>query len=147
MEFILDIFQKLSIDSTFFIQLILTVVFYYVLKTILFSKLQFVLEMRDSKTTKMEDNANSKFVKAEKLSEKIDEEINQTYQQAQSQYNLKKNAFITKAKSELKQLEQELNKLAEIEKEKIKNEVRSHEEAILSQADELSESLVQKIIH
>lgn len=146
MELILDIFEKLSIDKTFFVQFALTVTFYFILKTLLFGKLQFVLEMRDSKTTKMEDNANVKFDKAEKLSKQVDDEVNATYEQAQAEYNNKKNQIIARGKAEIKELEAKLSQTAEVEKQKIQEEVRAHREAILSKADELSTGLLNKIV-
>ena len=146
MDLILSVFEKLHINQTAYTQFGVLVVFYFLLKTILFNKLQFVLELRESKTTKMEENANKKFDQADKLSEKYREELDRAYSEAQEVYHEKKGQIVEREKKKVKEVENELNKEFEKDKQEFEKELEDKRTKVLSSADDLAGELVNKIV-
>lgn len=146
MEFILDVLGKLSIDQTFIIQFILVLIFYFLIKTLLISKVQYVIELRDSKTTKMEDHANKKFQEADKLAEKFKEETEKAYVQAQEMFAAKKSEIVTREKNRYKAVEAEVSQKVDEEKKAFEGEIAQHRQKVMEGADQLSKDLVNRII-
>ena len=146
MELILDVFKKLNVDQTVFIQFAILVVIFFLLKSLFFSKLQFVLELRESKTTKLEENANKKFSEAENLSVKYKKEIDNVYLSAQEKFHEKKTEILKSEKETIKRKEGELDQLAEEKRKLFTEEIESKSVDILKNADELATSLVNKIV-
>ena len=146
MDLILSVFEKLNIDQTAFIQFGVMVMLYFPLKTILFNKLQFVLELRESKTTKMEENANKKFVQANQLSEKYRAELDKAYNEAQGKYHGEKQEIVEREKRKIKEKEADLNQNFEKRKNEFVQELEQKKTEVLASADELAGDLVNKIV-
>ena len=70
MDMILAIFTKLGADSSIVHQFIVVIALFVLFKIVFLDKLLFVLDLRESKTTKLEHEANEKFATSEKLAEK-----------------------------------------------------------------------------
>lgn len=147
MELIFDVFDKLNIDQTFFVQFVLVVFFFFTLKSLLFSKLQFVIELREGKTTKMEDEANKKFAKAEELSKKFTQETEEAYSEAHQYFSSQKKEITTREWLRFKKAEESLEKEASEEKQKYIMALEAQRDQVLGQSDQLAEDLVQKIVH
>ena len=118
MEKITQIFIQLGADQSFFYQFVIFIVLFVLLKFVLFNKLLFVLQTRENKTTKMEELANNKFGEADKLSKKFEEEISKTRTEeiekaAQLGLGLKKPLFETAKEIGIKNIVDELNRLAD----------------------------------
>ena len=116
MDLILGVFQKLDIDQTVYAQFIIFFFLFIILKAVFFNKLQFVLELRESKTTKLEENANKKFSEADNLSSKYKTEINKVYLGAQEKFNCKKLDIKRVEKEAISKKEKELHELGEQKK-------------------------------
>ena len=65
MDMIIGIFQKLGVDQSVFYQFAIFIVLSQLFVHLLFNKLQFVLQTRESKTTKLRCEAGEKFKEAE----------------------------------------------------------------------------------
>mgnify|MGYP001039079371 FL=1 len=145
MDTFLNIFKSLGADFTFFYQLALVLVFYFVLKYSLFGKLQEVLELRENKTTKLEGNANKKFAEAEELAQKYKAELSKANQEAFTFLSDKKNNALDVQKSKLKEVENQLNIQVEAKRKEFMAELEVHKSNVLKEADSLSGDLVNKL--
>ncbi|PIK14312.1 hypothetical protein [Halobacteriovorax sp. JY17] len=145
MDTFLNIFKSLGADITFFYQLALVIIFYFVLKYSLFGKLQEVLELRENKTTRLEGNANKKFAEAEELAQKYKAELNKANQEAYSLLSDKKNSALDAQKSKLKEVENQLNIQVETKRKEFMAELETHKANVLKEADSLSSDLVNKL--
>ena len=147
MDLVLSVFKKLNVDQTFFIQFAILVALFFLLKVIFFNKLQFVLELRESKTTKLEDNANKTFSKAESLSQKYKEQIDKAYVEAQNKYNKRKTEILDRERQNIKSAENQINKEVEQERVKFVAELESKTKEVLDNADSLAKNLVDKFVN
>lgn len=147
MDLILSVFQKLHVDHTVFVQFGILIILFLVLKVIFFNKLQFVLELRESKTTKLEDNANKTFTEAETLSKKYKDEVDKAYVQAQEKYNKRKTEILERERDAVKSAESEINKDVEVERAKNVAELDSKKKEVLDNADGLAKNLVEKFVN
>lgn len=146
MQTIINIFTSLGVDQTVFIQFALVVVIYFVLKYTFFSKLQFVLDTRESKTTKMESGANKKFTEAEALAAKYRVEIEKADSEAVKIITTKKQDALSAQKTQIKSTEKTLNAEFESKRAELEADFASKKAGVLAQADSLSKELVQKIL-
>jgi F-type H+-transporting ATPase subunit b len=147
MDLVLSVFKKLNVDQTVFIQFAILVVLFFLLKVIFFNKLQFVLELRESKTTKLEDNANKTFSEAESLSQKYKEEIDKTYVEAQEKYNKRKTEILDREKQNIKIAENQINQEVEQDRAQFVAELDSKKKEVLNNADSLAKNLVDKFVN
>lgn len=147
MDLVLSVFKKLNVDQTVFIQFAILVVLFFLLKVIFFNKLQFVLELRESKTTKLEDNANKTFSEAEGLSQKYKDEIDKAYVEAQEKYNKRKSEILDREKQNIKTAENQINLDVEKERAQFVAELDSKKKEVLNNADSLAKNLVDKFVN
>ncbi len=145
MNAILTIFQSLGVDQTFFVQFALVIILFTILSTFLFPKVKEVLELRESKTTKLEGHANSVYKKADELAEQYKSHIEKTHQDAQANASKKKSDILNAEREALKKKEEEIQKNYEEKRAKVIAEISSKKAQVLAQADELSKSLLDKL--
>ena len=146
METILTILKSLDIDQTFFIQLGLVCLLYAFLRNLLFSKLQEILDLRESKTTKMEDGANAKNAQAEKLSNDYKAGIDKARSEALTIVTSKKNEVTNREGEKIKAHDKKLEEELGVKRSEFSKELESKKESIMQQADSLSQELVTKIV-
>lgn len=147
MDLVLSVFKKLNVDQTVFIQFAILVVLFFLLKVIFFNKLQFVLELRESKTTKLEDNANKTFSEAESLSKKYKDKIDKAYVEAQEKYNKRKSEILEREKQNIKTAENQIGQEVDQERAKFVAELDSKRKEVLGNADSLAKNLVDKFVN
>jgi F0F1-type ATP synthase membrane subunit b/b' len=140
-----DVFKKLDIDSTIIFQFFIFLATFFILKALLFSKLLFVLEQREGKTTKLESTANNKFAEAEKLASKYSDEVRETNTKAQGIYSEKKVLTIEKERARFKSVEVEVNKELDGQRSEIEKEFLVKKEALLQNADSLANDLSNRL--
>jgi len=145
MESIINIFKQLGVDVTIWYQFVVFAILYPLLKYLFFSKLQFVLEHREGRTTKLESGANLKFSDAEKLSEEFDEKIKSATNEAQLYFNAEKTKAAEKISSDYKVKEKQILDVMDSEVEAFKSEIEKKKGAIIGQAANLSNSLVERL--
>lgn len=147
MDKFLDIFVKLGVDQSIFYQFAIFTVIFFLLKTVFFSKLLFVLQTRENKTTKLEDQASSKFKEAEKLSQKFDEQIQVTNEEAHQKLSQKKNQTLKEIMEKQKSEEKEVLTAFEEEKGRVIKDIENQRDAVLAKADDLSKTLIEKLVN
>jgi F-type H+-transporting ATPase subunit b len=145
MDTILNIFSSLGVDKSFFTLLAMVIVSYFILKFVLFNKLQYVLELRESKTTKLEAGAHKKFQEAEELAGKYKQGISSTQQEADEYLSEKKNEVLSREKGKISQVAKELENIANEERKKFSEEILERKKGIMEKADALSTQLVDKV--
>ncbi len=145
MDKIIQIFVKLGVDQSIFYQFAIFTVIFFLLKTLFFNKLLFVLQTRESKTTKLEEGAGDKMKEAEKLSKQFDEEVQKTNEQVYQKMSEKKSTALKNIDSVQKTEEEKILKAFEDRKAEVVASIEANKAQILSHADELSQTLVDKI--
>jgi F0F1-type ATP synthase membrane subunit b/b' len=145
MDKIIQIFVKLGVDQSIFYQFLIFAVIFFLLKTLFFNKLLFVLQTRESKTTKLEQGAGDKFKEADKLAKQFDEEVQKTNESVHHQMTNRKTSALKNIEEVQKTEEDKILKSFETKKAEIVASIESSKSEILSKADELSEKLVEKI--
>merc|ERR1712072_716697 len=122
------------------------VVLYFILDFLFFKKLLFVLVHRESKTVKLEEEANKKLVEAEGLSGEYNKKLYdlaaQVYQEVQGQ----KQEIDDKEKESLKKAEDQINLEVDKQRNQIREEVEMKREGVFQNKESLSSTLVDKLI-
>ncbi len=145
MDTLINIFKSLGVDQTVFIQFGIVVVLYFILTTLFFGKLQFVIETRDNKTTKREGNANKMLAEAEALAEKYKKTIDEAHSEAINQSTKKKNALAEKNKEQYKAKVSQIEAALDEARARNQEEIESRRQQVMSNADSLSKELLTKL--
>ncbi|MDD0854739.1 hypothetical protein HBN50_16640 [Halobacteriovorax sp. GB3] len=145
MDTIIGIFKSLGVDQSIFTQFIIVCILYFILRNLLFNKLQEVLELREGKTTKLEENANKKFIEAENLAKAYKEKVEQAQTDAYSDLSKKKEEVIKREKQTIKAAEAKLNQEIEQKAQEFKAEVEAKKQEVLGNAEALANDLVTKL--
>lgn len=143
---ILDKIQAGTSDSILY-QFFIFIIIFLLLKHLFFNKLLFVIQTRESKTTKLDEEAGAKFKEAETLSKKFDDEIQKTNEEIHQKMTDRKNTALKEIHSKQKDREIEVLSAYEARKKEVIAEVESKKSEVLSSASQLSESLVNKLIN
>ena len=146
MDQIVAIFGQLGVDSTIAYQFAIFVVLFVLLKTLFFDKLQFVLELREAKTTKLDGAADKKFGEADKLAAEYDEKMKAVNAQAMNHVSEVKTKAIHEQKSEIKKIEEQLEDQVESQRQQFMKEIEVKRAEVLQNAEQLSDGLVQKLL-
>ena len=145
MNTIVTILNSLKIDNTFLIQFVLFLVFFNVIAPILFNKLQEILELRESKTSKLDSHANDLYKKVEELQEKYKASVEKTHQDSQVIASKKKSEILAKEREVLAGAENKMTSDYEAKRAQLLKEMNEKRTAVLSEASVLSNSLVEKL--
>ena len=145
MNEIIAIFKQLGVDSTIFFQFGIFVVFFAIVKVLLFDKLQFVIELRESKTTKLEDEANRKFQDAEKLAYEYREKMNKAQQSSQEKLKAGKAEVVSRERNKYEEAQKKIIAEMESDRKTFEQELSTKKGEILSKADILASELVNKL--
>lgn len=141
----ISVLKKLGVDSTIIFQFIIFLVTFFILKAVFFSKLLFVLEQREGKTTKLEGKANEKFAEAERMATKYGEEIHGANVEAQSLFSEKKNQIIDKERARFKAEESKVNDELDQKRKEIEADFMKKKEELLKSADSLAGDLSNRL--
>ena len=145
MDMVLTIFKSLGVDQTVFIQFAILIVMFFLISALLFTKLQEVLELRETKTSKLEGNAHAIYKQADELAEQYRAKVEKTHQDSHH-FNQKKKADLNIIEKEkLKTAEDKFSNEYEEKKLIIKKEIEAQRASLLSRVDELSGDLVLKL--
>lgn len=145
MDTIVIILKALKIDQTVLIQFVILLFFFNAIATLLFKKIQAVLELRENKTVKLESNAHNVYKKADDLAEQYKAKVEKTHQDSQDITQKKKSAILNREKEILKAEEDKLSSEYEEVKSKIQIEMSEKRKVIMAEADKLAGNLVEKL--
>ena len=142
---IYTILNSLKVDQSFYIQFILFVVFFNVLAPLLFKKLQEVLELRESKTVKLDSHANHVYKQAEDLAEQYKGSIEKTHTDSQAIATKKKSEVMNKEREVLVRNEEKMTSEYEGKKSILLKEFTDKRTSVMAEAEKLSTTLVEKL--
>ncbi len=140
-----EVFKKLGIDSTVIFQFIIFIVTFLILNALFFSKLLFVLQQREGKTTKLDGQADDKFAEAEKMSAKYKLELQDSNIKGQEIFSKNKNETIDRERARFKKTEAEVNDEVNNKRKEIEAEFLVKKESLLKNADSLANDLSAKL--
>lgn len=143
--FQLTIIKSLKIDQTVLVQFALFVVFFNLIAPILFKRIQEILDLRDSKTTKLESSAHHIFKQADDLTEQYNASIEKTHTDSQAVASKKKMETLAQEKSVLNSAEEKLTAEYEAKKNSLLKEMSEKRNAVMAEAEKLSGNLVEKL--
>ena len=144
-ESVVNIFVQLGVDVTIWYQFAIFTILYPLLTYLFFNRLQFVIEHREGRTTKLESGANKKFENAERLSKEFDEKVKVATNEAQSFLKAEKSKAASSAEADYRSKEKEILSVVDAEVASYRKEIESKKEAIIGQAVSLSDNLVEKL--
>ena len=142
---IYTILNSLKVDKSFYIQFALFLVFFNVLAPLLFKKLQQVLDLRDSKTTKLESHANHVYKQAEDLAEQYKGSIEKTHQDSQSIATKKKSEIMSKEREVLLTNEEKMSNEYDVKRSVLLKDFTEKRAVVMAEAEKLSSTLVEKL--
>ncbi len=145
MEMVLGIFGQLGADKTLWYQFAIVVVMYLLSKHLFFEHLQNVIETREEKTVKLEGNAEKQFDEINKLSGEYKEKINSANKEAKLKLDENKKQIAKDLESKYRGEEKTINDYIESSRKDIEADLAQKKDQLLSEAETLSNSLVQKI--
>lgn len=130
----------------FLMQLGIVCVVFAAVSVIFSSKLFEVIQERQDKTVLLEKDAESRMEKANEVSEAYRAKIDIAYGEAQKKLKQKKDEIISVENKLFKEEEKKILAESEEERKKVIESVEGQRIAVLRQADELANSLVDRII-
>ncbi len=145
MEQLLRILSQLGIDQSIFYQFGLFLLLFLVLKWVLFDRLLFVLEIREAKTTKLENVAKAKLDEANRLAADYDAQIEACNHEAQKKLAENKRKIDQQQAVAIKNGEDSLAEGFAKEKAQLVEQMSVRREKVMRNVDELSSELVGKL--
>jgi len=145
MDMVIGIFQQLGVDASVFPIFAVIVIMFFILKPLFFNKLQFVLELREEKTTKLSGDASETLKKAQELSDTYRDKISEAHVQAQSNFSKKKSTILQQEKLKYKTVEERVNKHIDEKRIEFTKEVELKKLVALKEVDVLADNLVDKL--
>ncbi len=146
METFTAIFTQLGVDSSLVPQFIIILLAFIIAQFLFLGKLQEVIETREEKTVKLENSADETIEKVQKMQLQYKTKIDEANRGALKISTEKKQKLNQKYTDQYKQTEKEVNAYVDQSRNEFKKEIESSKEKYLSEADSLSNSLVQKIL-
>ena len=148
MEIIESLFERLQIDLTIVAtQFVIICVLYFILDFLFFKKLLFVLQHRENKTTKLEEEANKKLDEAEILANEYNGKIEKINSEVYKDTQSKKYLIEEKEKENLKKAELQINSEIEKQRKQIEDEISEKRKDVFQNQKQLSETFVEKLIN
>ena len=145
MNTIVTILNSLKIDQTFLIQFVLFVVFFNIIAPVLFKRLQEVLDLRDSKTTKLDSHANHVYKQADDLAVQYKASIEKTHSDSQAIATKKKNEIQAIEKAVFVGAEEKMTNEYEGKRSSLLKDIAEKRISVLAEAETLSNTLVEKL--
>ncbi|MEE2743771.1 MAG: hypothetical protein VYD54_07665 [Bdellovibrionota bacterium] len=148
MEIIESLFERLQIDLTIVTtQFVIICILYFILDFLFFKKLLFVLQHRENKTTKLEEEANKKLDEAEVLANEYNGKIEKINSEVYKDTQSKKHLIEEKEKENLKKAEVQINSEIEKQRKQIEDEISEKRKDVFQNQKQLSETFVEKLIN
>lgn len=145
MNTIVTILNSLKIDQTFLIQFVLFVVFFNIIAPVLFKRLQEVLDLRESKTTKLDSHANHVYKQADDLAVQYKASIEKTHTDSQAVASKKKSDVLAKERAVFVSAEEKMTSEYEGSRSSLLKDIAEKRTVVLAEAEKLSNTLVEKL--
>jgi len=141
-----QILNSLELNQTFIVQFVLIVFSYLIIKTVLLSKLQEVVETRENKTTKLEAEVHKKFAQIDSMANQYKEKLEVAHEEAQKVYQTKRAVIIDEQNKKIKEAEAKIAVVIDAKRKELESEVKSAKEVALSKVSELSQDLLGRLV-
>jgi F0F1-type ATP synthase membrane subunit b/b' len=142
----MEIFTQLGVDSSLPYQFGVILVVFILANFIFLGKLQSVLEVREEKTIKLENSADSTVEKATSMQNDYKLKIDEADRAALKNSADKKQKVVQKFTDQYKQTEKEVNASVDLTRNEFSKEVAESKVKYLAESETLAQSLVQKIL-
>ena len=140
-----DIFVQLGTDQSILYQLGIIIVMFALSKMIFIRHMQAVIETRDEKTEKLEGNTEKEFEEIERIQNAYKLKIQAANKEVKKQLDEGKNELSKKYETQYRAEEVVVNEFINKSKKEIEADISDKRTAVLSDAEELAKSLVNKI--
>lgn len=142
----MEIFTQLGVDSSLPYQFGIILVVFIAANFLFLGKLQRVLEVREEKTIKLENSADSTAEIATGMQNDYKVKIDEANRTALKTSTDKKQKVIQKYTDQYKQTEKEVNAFVDQSRNEFSKEVAGNKASYLAESETLAQSLVQKIL-
>ena len=146
METFTAIFTQLGVDSSLIQQFLIILIIFVVTQFLFLTKLQEVIENREEKTTKLENSADDTLEKVKKMQLEYNSKIDEANRIALANSSEEKQKINQKFVEIYKQNEKETNSFVEQTRNTFISEIEENKDTYLADADQLAQTLVQKIL-
>ena len=140
-----EIFVQLGTDQSILYQLVIIIVMFAISKFIFIKHMQAVIETREERTSKLEGNTEKQFEEIEKIQKAYKEKIQLANKEVKRQLDAGKDELSRKYEGEYRAEESVVNEFIKKSKKEIEAEISEKRTVVLSDAEELAKSLVNKI--
>lgn len=146
METFTAVFTQLGVDSSLVPQFVIILVVFVIAQFLFLGKLQDVIETREEKTVKLENNADDTIEKVQRMQSEYKAKLDSVNSTSLKEASEKKQKITQKYTELYKETEKEVNTFVDQSRKEFENEVAGNKDKYLAEADTLAQSLVQKII-
>lgn len=145
MDMVIGILKQLGADETLWQQFVIVTAMYFLAKFLFLDHLQNVIETREEKTVKLEGNAEKQFEEINKLSSEYKDKISSANKEAKATLDQNKKDIAKELENKYRGEEKTINEYIESSRKDIEADLAQKKDQVLSEAETLSNSLVQKI--
>lgn len=146
METVQAIFTQLGVNSSLLPQFIIVFVVFVLAQFLFLGKLQSVLETREEKTVKLENSADETIESASRMQTEYKTKIEEAHREALKHSTEKKQKITVKYTDQYNQTEREVNQFVDQSRNDFGKEIEGSKDTYLAEANNLAQSLVQKIL-
>ena len=140
-----EIFSKLGVDETIFLQFGIFIILSVLLKKLLFNPLQVVIEGRSEQTSGLESKADKILVEGNKIKEETEEKINAKRNELYTELKSKKDSLEAQLAERFSRSESEAESQYEESLSELNDELSKVNEQLSQNTDELSSLLTTKL--
>jgi F0F1-type ATP synthase membrane subunit b/b' len=145
MDMVLGIFAQLGADKTLWYQFAIIIVMYLLSKALFFGHLQNIIESREEKTVGLEGSAEKQFEEVNKLAANYKEKVGTATKSAKAKLDSDRSEISKSLEKNYKSEEKKINDYIDESRRDSEANLKVQKDKILSDADDLASSLVQKI--
>ena len=145
MDMVLGIFAQLGADKTLWYQFAIITVMYLLSKALFFGHLQNIIESREEKTVGLEGSAEKQFEEVNKLAANYKEKIGTATKSAKAKLDSDRSEISKSLEKNYKSEEKKINDYIDESRKESEANLKVQKDKILSDAEDLASSLVQKI--
>jgi len=142
---VLGIFAQLGADKTLWYQFAIIIVMYLLSKALFFGHLQNIIESREEKTVGLEGSAEKQFEEVNKLAANYKEKVGTATKSAKAKLDSDRSEISKSLEKNYKSEEKKINDYIDESRKESEANLKVQKDKILSDAEDLASSLVQKI--
>jgi len=145
MDLLLKVFMDLGANQSLFIQFAIIIIMFVISKFVFINHLQNILDTREAKTLKLDGDAEKQFAEVEKTQNEYKEKMSIANRSIKAKIDAGKTEITKKYETQYRTKEKEINLYIDSSKKEVQESIQEKKEKVLSDADQLAASLVQKI--